>query len=475
MRLTAKFLIAITATVAAILGISAWLTIKRESELFDRDLRHDTYAIGWLLAHAYERTAKVDGLTAADAVLRDPLLDRSGMAARWQPVREVPAELREGLSRGVLQSVRHPEAAGNGHLDTYVPLRVAGVDDRVLHLTASLQQEHRYVRATIWRWAAISLLLLCAAAIVVFALGVVLIARPTRALMAKARRVGSGDLGGPVILRQRDELGHLASELNAMTDQLATARDRLVAETAARVSAVELLRHADRLTTVGRMASGIAHELGTPLNVIEGRARMIQTAEVEGEESVDSARIIVEQSRRVTNIVRQMLDFARRGRAERCPAEVQPVVGNARTLLLATARRAGVELEIETSDQPCIATINDSQIVQVLTNLIGNAIQATPPGGRVTISVTSSVATPPSRPTAIAVIALRVHDTGCGFDAAVGERLFEPFFTTKEVGEGTGLGLAVAHGIISDHEGWIDVESEPGKGSTFTVYLPQTA
>jgi two-component system, NtrC family, sensor kinase len=472
MRLTAKFLLAITATIAMTLGFSTWLTIKRESELFDRDLRNDTYAIGWLLARSYQRTAELDGLTAAGAVLRDSLLVRLGMTASWQPISDVPASVRPSLQLGVQRAIRISPDGTGGHLDSYVPVRLSGLGLGAIHLTASLRQEHRYLRATIWRWGITSVALLAAASLSVFALGVVLIARPTRALVAKARRVGSGDLSAPVILRQRDELGQLAGELNAMTDQLAVARDRVIAETTARLAAVEQVRHADRLTTIGKMASGLAHELGTPLNVIEGRARMIQTGEVEDGETVDSARIIVEQSRRVTAIVRQLLDFARRGSPMRCAADVRPVVGSVKSLLLATTRGADVELELEISDAPCPAAINDGQILQVLTNLEVNAVQATSRGGRVRVSVAPGIAVPPQQTDPIAVVELQVRDTGCGIDPAIRDRIFEPFFTTKDVGDGTGLGLAVVHGIIADHEGWIDLESEPGQGATFTVYLP---
>jgi two-component system, NtrC family, sensor kinase len=484
MRLTAKFLLAITLVVAITLGISAWLTIERESALFDHDLHHDASAIGLLLARSYARTAELDGLAAAESVLRDPLLTHSTMRARWVPIDQVPESIRASVAGGLLQSIRSARSSSaarpDGSLDTYVPLPLAARGSGALQLSTSLRQERRYLRATIWRWTATSLALLASAALAVLALGIALIARPTRALVAKARRVGAGDLSGPVVLRQRDELGLLASELNAMTEQLSAARDLVAGETSARLAAVEQLRHADRLTTVGKMASGLAHELGTPLNVIEGRARMIQTGEAEGEEIGDSARIIVEQSRRVTAIVRQLLDFARRGRAERSAADLRPIAGSTRNLMLAAARRADVELVTELDENPCSAEIDDGQLVQVLTNLVSNAIQATPRGGRITLAVAPRTATPPRASKdlpagAVPVVALTVRDTGCGIDASLRERIFEPFFTTKDVGQGTGLGLAVVHGIVADHGGWIDLESEPGRGSAFTVYLPRIA
>lgn len=520
MRLTAKFLLAITVVVALTLGVSAWLALGRERALFDRDLRHDASAVGWLLARSYQRTAELDGLPAAESVLRDPLLVRGNMKARWISLAEVPSPIRGAVSSGLLRSVRAPDSpsrrgdaratgeagaapAEGGTLLTFVPITLSARGPGALELSTSLGHEHRYLRSTLWRWTATSLALLGAAALAVLALGIALIARPTRALVEKARRVGQGDLGGPVVLRQRDELGLLARELNAMSDQISAARDKVADESAARLSAVEQLRHADRLTTVGRLASGLAHELGTPLNVIEGRARMIQTAEVEGEEATDSARIIVEQSRRVTAIVRQLLDFARRGHGERAAADLRPIAGSARHLMQAAARHAKVELIAELAEEPCRAKVDDGQILQVLTNLIVNALQAieagaaqvgaqldsaqvAPASRRVVVTVARATARPPGAIGSLAaigpldvelldVVALTVRDTGCGMAPAVKERIFEPFYTTKDVGEGTGLGLAVVHGIVADHGGWIDVTSEPGRGSAFTVYLPEVA
>src|SRR5439155_13056851 len=107
---------------------------------------------------------------------------------------------------------------------------------------------------------------------------------------------------GPLVVRQRDEIGVLATEINAMCERLAAANERIAAETAARIAAIEQLRHADRLATVGKLASGVAHELGTPLNVVSQRAKMIATGEVTGAQAADGSRIIVEQSQRMTTV-----------------------------------------------------------------------------------------------------------------------------------------------------------------------------
>src|SRR5512142_3555308 len=132
-----------------------------------------------------------------------------------------------------------------------------------------------------------------AAFIAVAVAGFHFVGRPMRALVAKARRIGAGDLSQPLELAQRDELGELAREMNQMCERLAEAQVRLQEETQRRLDTSEQLRHADRLTTVGKLASGVAHELGTPLNVVSARAKMIASGETTPAETTEYAQIIV--------------------------------------------------------------------------------------------------------------------------------------------------------------------------------------
>jgi two-component system, NtrC family, sensor kinase len=149
-----------------------------------------------------------------------------------------------------------------------------------------------------------------------------MVGRPTRRLRDFARRTGTGDLGGSLRAQQRDEIGELAAEMNRMCERLREANDRLQRETAARIGAIEQLRHTDRLRPVGTLASGIAHELRTPLNVVAGRAKMVASGEVIGAEATDSCRIIVDQVDRIAKIIRQLLDFARRRSPDRGPCQL---------------------------------------------------------------------------------------------------------------------------------------------------------
>ncbi|MBK9036288.1 MAG: HAMP domain-containing histidine kinase [Myxococcales bacterium] len=469
MRLTARFLIAFVVALALALGVTTWRNLERERALFDADLRHDARRVGQLVAQVYEHAAARGGPAAAAAALAAAQVAHADFTVTRVATTAVPPAIATELAAGRTAAVRNERARPDGRLDMFVPLEPGAV----LRVSSSLAAERRYLAQTKTRMIWLALAALTLAAVATSALGVVLIARPTRELVAKARRVGAGDFAAPLRLRHRDELGELAIEINLMTEHLAAARVRIEAESTARVAAVEQLRHADRLVTVGKLAAGIAHELGTPLNVIEGRARMIETGDAVGDEIGDSARIVVEQARRITRIIRQLLDFARRGGSDKVATELAPLARQAVELMAASARTAGVTL---VAPAPCDvrARVDAAQLQQVLTNLIGNAVHATPAGGAITVTVRADARARPShgdaapQPTAV----IEVADTGVGMDPAVRERIFEPFFTTKPVGAGTGLGLAVVHGIVADHGGWVDVSSTPGHGSRFAVHLP---
>jgi len=242
----------------------------------------------------------------------------------------------------------------------------------------------------------------------------------------------------------------------------------------AREQATEQLRHADRLTTVGKLASGLAHELGTPLNVVRGRAKLIVDGEVEGQDVAESARIVVEQAERMTALIRQLLDFARPRPLHKAPVNLTRLAHRVCELVATIARKAEVTL-VPLDDAELFGEADDGQLTQVVTNLVVNALQATSVGGTVRIRTkpVQQPAPPYVESTETSWSAIEVADTGKGIDEESRARVFEPFYTTKEVGEGTGLGLSVSWGIVREHGGWIDVSSTPGQGSTFTVYLPR--
>ena len=183
---------------------------------------------------------------------------------------------------------------------------------------------------------------------------------------------------------------------------------------------------------------------------------------------------IKSEANRMANIIRQLLDFARRRTPQRKLVDLHHVASQCVELLRSLATKHNIELVVS-GNQSLTANVDADQIQQVLTNLVVNAIQAMPDGGTVSIDLTQVRAQPPGATDANeeAYCCISISDEGVGINDDDRQHLFEPFFTTKDVGEGTGLGLSVSYGIVQDHDGWIDVQSEKGCGSRFTVFLPQ--
>jgi signal transduction histidine kinase len=188
-----------------------------------------------------------------------------------------------------------------------------------------------------------------------------------------------------------------------------------------------------------------------------------------------NGQIILEQSQRMTQIIRQLLDFARRRSVEKQETPLRSVIHSTFMMLRPLAEKQGVAMVQEGDTPELVVHADADQLQQALTNVVVNAIQAMPSGGTLTVGVREERASPPADQGGAEgpYVALSVRDEGQGMPADVLEHIFEPFFTTKPVGEGTGLGLSVAYGIIKEHGGWIHVDSRVGSGSRFTMVLPR--
>ncbi|MFT3691749.1 MAG: HAMP domain-containing sensor histidine kinase [Kofleriaceae bacterium] len=233
----------------------------------------------------------------------------------------------------------------------------------------------------------------------------------------------------------------------------------LSAEMHAHVESNTQLQHANRLATLGQLAAGVAHELGSPLQVIAGRAKMVASGETTGEDARELCRIILGQTDRMADIVRSLLGFARRRPPQRRASTLIPIATDVHRMLAPIAKRKSILFELDINGPARELLIDSGQIQQALTNLVMNALQAVTDHGQITIEVDE--------------LALSVIDDGPGIPAQNLDRVFEPFFTTKEVGEGTGLGLAVAHGLVRDNGGVLTVASTPGNGATFQISFGQ--
>ncbi len=223
------------------------------------------------------------------------------------------------------------------------------------------------------------------------------------------------------------------------------------------------LRQAERLAEMGTLASGMAHEIGTPMNVILGRAEQLMR-KTEEETTKKSLGVIVAQVERITKIMNQLLTFARRKPIERRRVNLGQTLDDCLEVLQERIRRTRVRVEsrYETLLHPVYIHADPDQMSQVFLNLFINAIHAMPDGGTLRISLEQT----DSHVRAV------VTDTGHGVPKEDLPKIFHPFFTTKEAGQGTGLGLTVVYNIVQEHGGSIAVDSEPGTGTTFTVTLP---
>ncbi len=483
MRISGKLTLGMIGGIVAILAISSYLTVNREIRLFETDMARDHETFARAVALSMARVWRMDGRSHAIGLLEQLDAGEGAMHVRFVPKDGgTPGDPR--IDQAALRRVRHGDGSLHDKLEghdpkfySYAAVHLGEETPGVLEISESLKPRDAYVRTTVLRAALTALCLALVCAALTFALGSSIVGRPVRALVEQARRIGAGDLGIRLDLRQRDEIAELAREMNAMSSKLSDASTRLVAETAARVHAMQQLRHAERLVTVGKLASGIAHELGTPLNVVSGRAKMISQNPDASDVVRNNARIVMEQSERMTQIIRQLLDFARAGKPNKALVDLKHLVASTLSLLRPIADKRRVTLQFEAGDPVREVVADAAQLQQVLTNLVVNAVQASPESSVVEIGLrlASSAgkpgsAPPPAAPRGFVCIIISDHGSGMGEDTL--ERVFEPFFTTKDVGEGTGLGLAVAYGIVQEHGGFITVESTLGEGSRFEVYLP---
>jgi PAS domain S-box-containing protein len=224
----------------------------------------------------------------------------------------------------------------------------------------------------------------------------------------------------------------------------------------------EQLRKTERIAELGTLASGMAHEIGTPMNVILGRAEYLMDRVTE-EPVKKGLQTIVTQVERITKVMNQLLTFARRKAPERCPLDLRGTIEDGMELFQERLARNQIQVELALADDCPLALADPDQMSQVFINLVMNAVHAMPDGGTLRIGLA------PEKQ----MVKLTIADTGHGIPRDVIEKVFEPFYTTKEFGQGTGLGLTVVKGIIEEHQGSIVVESREGKGTTFTILIPQ--
>ncbi|MDP1828608.1 MAG: HAMP domain-containing sensor histidine kinase [Archangium sp.] len=343
--------------------------------------------------------------------------------------------------------------------------RLIGDDAQVLGyllLARPLERLNEDLRAT-ERNVALSVVLVVLSIGLLSALaGTLFIGRPLSRLMGWMRRIReSGSLAEEAppsagFSFSRDEMLALEQGFGAMVVSLREA-DRKQAELE------RGLRQFDKLAAVGQLAAGLAHEIGSPLQIMCGRARVLVDQNADRPEVQRQAGILVSQGERISRIVERLLSFARVRGPLMEPHDVVPLIRSVVELLEYQARRASITLSM-VSPPTLSATCDRDLLQQVALNLLTNALRAAQAGGKVIVELHEEEGN----------VRLDVVDSGGGIDLAMKERLFEQFFTTSPEGEGTGLGLAIVRSIVTEHGGSVDVANEAAGGARFTVKWPLT-
>lgn len=286
----------------------------------------------------------------------------------------------------------------------------------------------------------------------------------------KALEQGGGFV--PVKVERNHEIGRLANAFNHMAETLKKRE-------AEKEQLAEELRHAQKMEAIGTLAGGVAHDFNNILTAIVGFGTLLQRSLNKDNPYQIYVDQILNAADRATTLVKRLLAFGRKQVITPFPTDLNGIIQSIEKLL-ARLVSEDVEFKVSLFQEPLVCHVDSGQIDQILMNLVTNARDAMPAGGRLTLTTDATVLDENSfgsleqcRPGRYAV--LTISDTGFGMDQETKERIFDPFFTTKEVGKGTGLGLSMVYGIVRQHEGFVTVDSEPGTGTTFRIYLPIVA
>ncbi len=308
---------------------------------------------------------------------------------------------------------------------------------------------------------------------------------PIQALKKGTEHLSQGELGYQIQVQSRDEVGDLAHSFNDMSRQLRAANEEIVTwaktlEDRVEQKTKELNRahdhvlHVEKMASLGKMAAVVAHEVNNPLSGILTYAKLLrkwvgsgQVAKEKHDEALECLELIAAESRRCGDLIKNLLTLSRTAPMNVQFSDLHAVIDRCLLLVRHQLEMGGVELQLRRGEDFPLVSCDPAQIEQVLLALIMNAIDAMPRGGNLWIETRLS--------SDEAEVEILVRDDGAGIAPDVLEHIFEPFLTTKERGHGVGLGLAISRGIVERHNGRIEVQSELGKGTTFTVSLPNQA
>lgn len=493
-NLTTRLILLLALALMVITGINDYTRLVREREQLVMQTREDERIFAETLALAVRYNLRRGRTTEELEGLLEEIVARPGLVAVviYDPDAGVVARTLaagseaptpDDLVRGSLaqrEAVSSMADSPSGRILRYVqPFRWPGGRTGAIEVQQTLREMERQFRRAV-RTTIISRLLVLA----LFVLSIVIltrwnIARPIRALVAASRAVGRGDLNQRIPVPRQDEIGELAVEFNRMAENLQVANAELVRQAEERLRLEQEVQQTQKLATVGMLAAEVAHEIGTPLNVISGRAEVLDRVVPRDHPERRNLDVILGQAERIKGIIRALLDYTRPRRPTLRPEPILPIVGRVASLLMERSQRRGVRLHLELPIGLPPVMADPEHLQQVFLNLVLNALDATEKGGTVRITAGPDPDLPSDGRAGILrgkadapTLSIHVVDNGKGLSADDLNHVFEPFFSTKGRGQGTGLGLPIAEEIVRAHRGEIEMLSIPGKGSEVIVRIP---
>ncbi len=492
--LRARLVILITLAVALVIGVQAILEIRVFEGAVQRDLLDTARLSALAVADDFELRREPVDLHAVGTMLHEVAVStpsiRSISLVRFDEgtpriLASTSSEERPEALTAAAQALAQQEAVivngPRGMAIAAVPAsrdgRAVGASVVTVSLGSVAQLRTKGRQVTLW-FAPIAVLLLT---LVIDWFARHLIHQPVARIHEAMHRAGSGDFSARATVVRSDEIGEVASGLNDMLARLqhfnealqervdeATAelrvRNRELVESYRRVFALrEALARAEQLAAVGQTAASVAHQVGTPLNLISGYVQMMQEDAAIDARTARRLAIVQEQIAKVASVVRTMLDHASRPDARR-PTALGALVARVGDVARPKLDTSHIALSVEVAPDLPSVDGNAEELELALMNLVNNSLDAMPEGGALTIRVTHEDGR----------VRIATTDTGGGIPAELLPRVFEPWVTTKPAGRGTGLGLSITKDVIARHGGTIDAESEPGR-TTFTIELPVAA
>lgn len=500
MRIATRLTLILLLAVFVVMAAFAYIRTQQERTRLTTELTEEVVLLATTVKLAVEHALRdrrpqdiqelLDELVRQDNPLdRIRILDRKldviggASSDRATPLSVPPAELEQAATTGT-STVRYALAADRPVVYVVLPLRgrraaIVGVLE-VVHVATRVERQIAQAnRDQMLRLGLLGLTI----ALAIWASVRISIRRPLVRLVSAALDLGRGDLQRRIGIRRRDEIGQLAAALDRMAEDLQAAKDRLLAEARARLELERQIQQEHKLAAVGRLASEVAHELGTPLNVISGRAETVRRQLAPDHPLERHLAIILRQAERIGGIIRQLLEYTRPRRPDIRPVEVGRLFARVIELLEPLALSRGLTLQTQVPDGLPAIQADPDQIQQVVLNLVTNAMDATPTGGRIAMTAQAGPApgSPEDSGPALRVrrglapqscVTIGVSDTGAGIPPDRLEKIFEPFFSTKERGRGTGLGLPIVESIVRSHGGGIEIETAEGYGTTVRLLWP---